>query len=274
MMVSWDEAGAGVFDGSRTLVIRGESAERRRAERRQSATAVAVAAPAPEPAPALARPAPEPATAPARSATTAEEANLVQALLDGLGLDRWPDANGVDAEAMRRIGKLMRAAVQGTIDLLRARATIKSEVQAQMTMIVTRDNNPLKFSPNVEAALAHLLGPAQRGFMSASAAMDDAYRDLVAHQFGFTAGTRAALADVLHRFDPATLEQRLVAKSMLDSLLPANHKAKLWDLFTERFAQISNEAEEDFQRLFGKEFVRAYQAQVAKLNMPGHKEKE
>lgn len=262
MMLSWDEAGGGgVFDGSRTLVIRGESAERRRGERRQSVAAVAAAPPTPEPA------------ASAKPPTTADDAELLQALLEGLGLERWPDANGVDADAMRRIGKLMRAAVQGTIDLLRARATIKSEVQAQMTMIVTRDNNPLKFSPNVEAALAHLLGPAQRGFMSASAAMDDAYRDLVAHQFGFTAGTRAALADVLRRFDPAALEQRLVAKSMLDSLLPANHKAKLWHLFTERFAQISNEAEEDFQRLFGKEFVRAYEAQVAKINLPGHKEK-
>lgn len=264
MMLSWDEAGGGdVFDGSRTLVIGGESAERRRGERRQSVAAVAVAPPAPEPVAPSARP-----------PTTADDADLVQALLDGLGLERWPDANGVDAEAMRRIGKLMRAAVQGTIDLLRARATIKSEVQAQMTMIVTRDNNPLKFSPNVEAALAHLLGPAQRGFMSATAAMDDAYRDLVAHQFGFTAGTRAALADVLRRFDPAELEQRLVVKSMLDSLLPASHKAKLWHLFTQRFAQISTEAEEDFQRLFGKEFVRAYEAQVAKMNLPGRKEKE
>ena len=264
MMLSWDEAGDGrVFDGTRTLVIRGESAERRRGERRQSVAAVAVAPPPPEPV--------IPAASPP---SNANDADLVRALLDGLGLERWPDPNGVDAEAMRRIGKLMRAAVQGTIDLLRARATIKSEVQAQMTMIVTRDNNPLKFSPNVEAALAHLLGPAQRGFMSAPAAMDDAYRDLVAHQFGFTAGTRAALADVLRRFDPATLEQRLVTKSMLDSLLPANHKAKLWNLFTERFAQMSNEAEEDFQRLFGKEFVRAYEAQVAKMNLPGHKEKE
>ncbi|HVG04636.1 MAG TPA: type VI secretion system-associated FHA domain protein TagH, partial [Burkholderiaceae bacterium] len=268
MMLSWDEAGSGgVFDGTRTMVISGESAERRRAERRQPVAPVALAEPPAEPA--------APSTTPLeKRPLTADETELTRALLEGLGLERWPDPSGVDAETMRRIGKLMRAAVQGTIDLLRARATIKSEVQAQMTMIVTRDNNPLKFSPNVGAALAHLLGPAQRGFMSATAAMDDAYRDLVAHQFGFTAGTRAALADVLRRFDPAALEQRLVAKSMLDSLLPANYKAKLWHLFTERFAQISTEAEEDFQRLFGKEFVRAYEAQVAKMNLPGHNEKK
>jgi FHA domain-containing protein len=256
MMLSWDQRGEnGVFDGTRTMVIGGVTAERRRGERRRSAP-----------------PAPPSVSAPAAEVSSAGEQALLRALLEGLGLERWPDDRSVDAETVRRVGALLRSAVQGTIDLLRARATIKSEVQAHMTMIVARDNNPLKFSPTAETALAHLLGPAQRGFMSATAAMDDAYRDLVAHQFGFTAGTRAALADVLRRFDPATLEERLASKSMLDTVLPAHRKAKLWDLFAERFTQISAEAEDDFQRLFGKEFLRAYEAQVAKMSSPPRSE--
>jgi FHA domain-containing protein len=56
-------------------------------------------------------------------------------------------------------------------------------------------------------------------------------------------------------------------------LLPAHRKAKLWDLFTERFEHISAEAEDDFQHLFGKEFLRAYEAQVAKMSLPEQKEK-
>ena len=256
MMLSWDARGKnGVFDGTRTMVIGGAPVDRRRGERRRSVSVASASAPAP-------------ATAPAAEPTATAEQVLRRALLEGLGLDpdRWPDDRALDAETARRVGKLLHSAVQGTIDLLRARATIKSEVQAHMTMIVARDNNPLKFSPNAEAALVHLLGPAQRGFMSATAAMEDAYRDLVAHQFGFTAGTRAALADVLRRFDPAKLEERLAGKSVLDTVLPAHRKAKLWDLFAERFAQISAEAEDDFQRLFGREFLRAYEEQVAKMS--------
>ena len=257
MRLSWDQGSEdGIFDGTKTAVIGSAAPDRRRAERRRG--------PAPE---ALA---PKTPPSPGDEAARAERA-LVRALLEGLGLERWPEERKVDAETMRRLGALLRVAVQGTIDLLRTRALIKSEVQAQMTMIVSRDNNPLKFSPNAEAALAHLLGPAQRGFMSANAAMEDAYRDLVAHQFGFTAGTRAALADVLSRFDPSKLEARLASKSMLDALLPAHRKARLWDLFTERFAQISAEAEDDFQRLLGKEFLRAYEEQVAKLTVPERK---
>jgi type VI secretion system FHA domain protein len=259
MMLSWDERGQrGVFDGTQTVVFGGAPRDRRRGERRRSVP--------PSAAPTST------AAAPEKEAHAAAEQALLRALMEGLGLDRWPDDRALDTEAVRLLGKLLRSAVQGTIDLLRARALIKSEVQAQMTMIVARDNNPLKFSPNAEAALAHLLGPAQKGFMSATAAMEDAYADLVAHQFGFTAGTRAALADVLRRFDPAKLEERLAGKSVLDAVLPAHRKAKLWDLFTEHFAQISEEAEDDFQRLFGKEFLRAYEEQAAKMRSQPHKE--
>jgi FHA domain-containing protein len=117
----------------------------------------------------------------------------------------------------------------------------------------------------VEAALAHLLTPQGRGFMEPLRAMEDSYDDLRSHQFGFLAGVRAALAGVLQRFSPEELERRLTQKTVIDTLLPMNRKAKLWDLFAERYQDISHEAEEDFHALFGKEFLRAYEEQIAKL---------
>lgn len=247
MKLSWEDgADAGVFDGQRSVLITGQDTPA--TDGRSSVSA-----------------APEAVDASAGASSAALDPALVAALLDGLGLERWPGGKAPDAEAMRRLGRLLRSAVRGTIDLLRARATIKSEVQAELTMVVDVNNNPLKFSPNVEAALAHLLAPAQRGFIEGTDAMDDAYRDLVAHQFGFTAGTRAAIAAMLARFDPAALQLRLTSKSVLDSVLPDHRKAKLWALFTEQYGQIAGDAEDDFQRLFGKAFLRAYEEQVAKL---------
>jgi len=261
MKVSWDQEGDdGVLDGKTTLVIGRAGPGPERAVPQPPANAAPVSEPSSTPPPAAA-------------ASEQEQARLLSALLEGLGLARLPDRQAIDPETMRKIGLLLRAAVQGTIDLLRARTAIKSEVQAKVTMIVARDNNPLKFSPNAEAALAHLLGATQRGFMSPTAAMEDAYRDLVAHQFAFTAGTRAALTDVLRRFDPDSLDKRLADGSMLDSLIPAHRKAKLWELFKERFEKISAEAEDDFQGLFGKEFLRAYDEQVARLAIPSAKDK-
>ena len=79
------------------------------------------------------------------------------------------------------------------------------------------------------------------------------------------AGMRAALAGVLKRFEPEALEQRVAARSLLDNLLPGSRKARLWDLFEQMYGEISQEAEDDFHALFGREFLRAYEEQVERL---------
>ena len=168
-------------------------------------------------------------------------------------------------EFMRLLGQLVHEATRGTVELLVARAALKREVRAEITMIVARENNPLKFSPTVEVALGHLLSPPTRGFLPPDRAMRDAYDDLRAHQFGFLAGMRAALEGVLKRFDPAVLEGKLTQKSVLASLLPGARKARMWDVFTELYGSISADAADDFHELFGKEFLRAYEAHIDQL---------
>lgn len=207
------------------------------------------------------------AAQPAAQAPPAPQAapdDLARAFATGLGMDRQVLAS-LTPEAMQQVGRLLREAARGTLDLLMMRALTKREVRAEATMIVSKDNNPLKFSPSVEGALAHLLAPQGHGFMPPVEAMRDAYDDLRSHQVGIMAGLRAALAGVLKRFDPAVLEQRLTHKSMLDNLLPIHRRARLWDLYEQLYRDIAREAEDDFHTLFGREFLRAYEEQVARL---------
>ena len=213
--------------------------------------------------PAAAAAASSPSAAPA---TSADIAALTAALREGLGVHNLPPETLVLTPAlMRLMGRLVHEATRGTIDLLVARAALKREIRAEVTMIVTRENNPLKFSPSVDVALGHLLSPPVRGFMESDKAMRDAYDDLRAHQFGFLAGMRAALEGILKRFDPARLEGKLTEKSFLSALLPAKRKARMWDAFTEMYGQISAEATDDFHELFGKEFLRAYNEYIDQL---------
>lgn len=200
-----------------------------------------------------------------RVPASAEQEAFVTAFLEGAGIPDFKMPSGFTPQSMRLLGEILRETVQGTLDLLLARAMIKREIRADVTMIIAKENNPLKFSPNVEAALSHLLAP-QRGFMPPLEAMKDAYNDLRSHQFAFMAGMRAALAGVLLRFDPEQLEQRLTQKTVLDSLLPMNRRAKMWDLFVDLYGEISKEVEDDFHTLFGREFLRAYEAQIEKLS--------
>jgi FHA domain-containing protein len=193
------------------------------------------------------------------------DGELLHAFLSGAGASNLRIPEGLTPELMNLLGGLLRESIGGTLQLLLARALTKREVRAEATMIVARENNPLKFSPTVETALMHLLVPHGHGFMPPVTAVKDAYNDLRSHQFGIMAGMRAALTSVLARFNPAQLEKRLTDKRGLSSILPSSRKAKLWESYEHLYTEISREAEDDFQTLFGKEFLKAYEAQIQKL---------
>lgn len=191
----------------------------------------------------------------------------IAALYEGLGMPGPGSATEAPAQ-LKLIGGLLRSAIEGTLALLAARMIAKRELGANATLLQTRENNPLKFSPDADIALGHLLGPAQRGFIAPLAAVNDAFNDLRAHEVAVLAGMRAALDEVLARFDPQALEQRFAPKAMWDNLLPMNRKANLWEDYAAHHAEIMREIEGDFDSLFGRAFLQAYQAQLAQLAQP------
>lgn len=230
-----------------------------------SIAAPAAAATAPTmmvPVPALA---PAPIARPEAAARPEDSAALLAALRRGLSAPTL-ELPALTPELMELIGQLLHESVRGTVDLLRARSSVKHELRAQVTTIVAKSNNPLKFSPNVEVALQHLLAPPARGFIAAAPAMRDAYDDLRAHQFAFVAGMQAVVEAALQRFDPGALEGRLGDRSLLHSLLPASRNARLWGLFVEHYARIRNDAADDFNTLFGQVFLKAYNEHVDSLH--------
>ncbi|MBS0447972.1 MAG: type VI secretion system-associated FHA domain protein TagH [Proteobacteria bacterium] len=213
----------------------------------------------------VAPPSPPPARdAPPAPPRSASPEPLWQAFCDGAGVagELRGDAG---PETMRLVGQLLRAAVDGTLQLVALRAATKQELHADVTVIQARNNNPLKFSPDPQSALEQLLRPPLRGFLDGPAAMRDAMSDLLGHSIGTMAGMRAALEGVLDRFAPEALEAQLVSKSVLDNVLPINRKARLWDLYRVHAAGIRGEVQDDFHALFGRAFVAAYEQQLARL---------
>ncbi len=215
------------------------------------------------------QPAPAPAAvSPSTAVSSHETGELMAAFLRGVGsTHQMPQT--MTPELMERIGVILRGATEGTLQLLLSRQEFKREVRAEVTVIGAQRNNPLKFSPTAEVALAHLLGPGIRGFMRPDEAMQDAFNDLRAHQFGVMVGLHAGLAHVLTRFTPEALEKRLTEKTAFDALFSASRKAKLWDQFCALHASISQEAEDDFHNLFGKAFSQAYDEQMARFKAAG-----
>lgn len=219
-----------------------------------------------EPVPVVApTPAPVAAAAPVPASSNASADALWSAFCEGAGIQFAPP-QGLNPDLMRVMGQILRHSVDGTLRLIAARAATKQEMRAEVTVIQARRNNPLKFSPDAQSALEQLLQPPLRGFMPGTEAVDDVMDDLLGHTMGTMAGMRAALEGVLARFEPDQLETKLVGRSMLDSLLPMNRRAKLWELYLQHYGSVSNEAKDDFHNLFGKAFLQAYEEQLDRID--------
>ena len=203
------------------------------------------------------------AAAPAVAPVPPDASSLIAAFLDGAGVSDL--SLGADPEAaMRSAGAVFRAMVEGLRQVLISRAAIKNEFRVEQTMLRARDNNALKFSVTTEDALAALLQPDRPGYQPPVTAAQEAFDDVRGHELAVMAGVQAALMALLRRFEPGALEKRLMP-GMLDNLLPAARKARTWELFCVTYKDIAHDAEGDFQSVFGREFVRAYDAQVRKL---------
>jgi len=239
---------------------------------RSSAAPVAAAGPAPFSATLAAIAASTPSSArhaPAMAQpenATADSHALMQAFLNGAGIGDTGLQTDLTPEFMESMGKLVAAAVHGTFELLASRASMKREVKADVTMIVLRNNNPLKFLSDSETILVQMLRKKMPGFMGPAEAMQDAYQDLQAHQAGMVAGMHATVEEVFKRIDPSALEKRLTDRTMFDAVLPAQRKARMWDQYTALFENIQQEAQHDFEALFRKAFVAAYEKEVDRFH--------
>ena len=57
-------------------------------------------------------------------------------------------------------------------------------------------------------------------------------------------------------------ENHHIHKRLFNSISPAPSQSRMWEAFGQFYAQIRQEAQDDFQTLLGKEFLKAYEAYV------------
>ncbi len=187
------------------------------------------------------------------------------AFLKGLGLDENSFKNGLTEQQLFLAGKLFKSAIKGTIEILHSRAEIKNEMRMDMTTIQPVQNNPIKFAVDIDEAIRKLLDIDNISYMEPEQAMNEVYDDIASHQLAIISGIQASLSHVLKRFEPKQLITRFEENSPISASIPVHRKAKLWEAFENLYEAIGEEAEDDFNRLFGQEFAKAYDEQVATL---------
>ncbi|GLR08540.1 type VI secretion system-associated FHA domain protein TagH [Mixta theicola] len=191
------------------------------------------------------------------------QGELLQALLDGMGLNDMQPTPHFDRENMQQLGQMLGMFSQGTVALLSSRSILKRGVKADMTVILDDANNPFKLLPSGKTVLMQMFGSRMPGFMPPKQAVRDALVDLQAHQLGMIAGIRAIIAAMLQSFNPQQLEEEARQEGVTSRLsLPGSRKAALWEHFNRRYNETAGEIEDDFHTLFGEAFLHAYDMEV------------
>lgn len=160
---------------------------------------------------------------------------------------------------------VMPVVVQGVISLLMARGEIKNEFRISQTMLQPVENNPLKFSVNVEDVVHNLFINRRPGFLDPKQSFEQALGDINTHQVALLSGIKAGMQSLLKRFDPENLEEDFNRGLKRGALLSRMNTSKYWELYKEMFDDIKCDTDDDFRELFGDTFVRAYDEQISIL---------
>lgn len=190
------------------------------------------------------------------------------AFLQAAGLQA-SEMKAAPADALATAGMLLKRLIGGMVVMMEARAKAKAQLGAQNTSLSFEGNNPLKFARSADKAMIQLLNPPERGFMGSERAVEDAFRDLQAHQLATLAAMQGALAATLARFSPTAIRGRAETRGLLAKILPSAREATLWQAYEREFEGVARGSDEAFMDVFAKEFRTAYERVAAEMKAKG-----
>ena len=185
-------------------------------------------------------------------------------LIEAMGLAKWNLSEQKKAEISQIAGQLVHETMAGLMQALSFRKKIKEEFRINVTTIQPVENNPLKFSANIEDAMENMFIKDNKAYQKPLDAVREGFHGISEHQLAVLAGIQAAFRGMLERLDPAALEQRF-EKYRKVGVIKVGQKGKNWDSYKEFHRDLVNDMDNSFQHLFGYDFVQAYEDQLQRL---------
>ncbi len=192
----------------------------------------------------------------------AEAARLV---FEAAGIDPRKIPAGREKQFLLTGGRMLRLCIGGLLDVLRARARVKGELDLEQTGVKPGENNPLKFAPDVDQALDALLFYRGSRYLPAMDALEQAFVDLQAHERALVAAMKAAFDEQLGSFSPDRLQERFDKGLRRGALKGMSNPAKYWDLYREHYDLTEKRSERNFDEVTARVFADAYLKEIARL---------
>jgi type VI secretion system protein ImpI len=182
-------------------------------------------------------------------------------------LDRIARAAGVPSDVFAsrnpdeladEIGAVLRLMAENLGQMLASRAESKTLMRSSSrTMIRAVENNPLKFAGSPSEALGIMFGPRTRNYLDAQATIERSFGDLKAHQILTFSAMQGALDALFEDLAPERIDHSVEPEKGIGALI-SSRKAKLWDIYVERWRAKTKRADGRLLEAFIALFAQAY----------------
>jgi type VI secretion system protein ImpI len=222
---------------------------------------IAIATPV-TPKPPVAAPVASPQAPPAVSAPLA--GGLLERIAAAAGIPPSALANRRTDEIADEIGAVLRLTATNLIQMIGSRTETKSLIRsANHTMYRPAENNPLKFSADVDHALELMFGPPNRVYLKPSAAVTEAFDDLKTHNMLVFGAMQAALDALFEDLSPDKVDASTPQEKGIGGMV-ASRKARLWEAYAARWQAMTKRSDGRLNDAFMTLFAQAYDKLNAK----------
>ena len=198
-------------------------------------------------------------------------ADLVDAMFDAAGIARSDiDPTADPEEVMRNAGHVLNEFITGMSQLLKCRANFKSIFRLDQTTTLPRHNNPLKLSKDVRSAMKRLLVGEEGEFLGPVDSVKEVFSDLKFHHESLLGAMNSSFGEFADQFDPDELQQNFDRALKKKPLFQVMNQLRYWRLYCDLYPIMTQRGSGQFPHMFGEEFVRAYEKQIAEFKRAEH----
>jgi type VI secretion system protein ImpI len=156
------------------------------------------------------------------------------------------------------IGAVLRMMAENLGQMLASRAESKTLMRSSSrTMIRAVENNPLKFASSPAEALAIMFGPPTRNYLDARTTIERSFGDLKTHQILTFSAMQGALDALFEDLAPERIDHSVEPERGIGALV-SSRKAKLWDIYVERWRAKTKRSDGRLLEAFIALFAQAY----------------
>lgn len=191
--------------------------------------------------------------------------NEVNAFVRGMSIDPKLVPRENREQWFEQLGHSFSLLLVGLMDTLHHRAAFKQSNRLSHTSFRKSENNPLKFSANLEDAIYNLYNRNTSSFLSADTAIIEAFSDIDNHEKALMEGVKGTVSSVMSLVEPTTIYKESNSKSSaLNKLIPARKYAQSWSVFENIHSGLKDEIANNNSPFYLDDFAKHYELALKK----------